>query len=266
MAPHLTRHFHRCHRSERPPHARAPHAGRMTCSGRSPGLRVTILPRLPGRCPNSPVASRRRTNRLQLRAQLRIWPPSRLRKPYRIPSADRSDQHPKRRHSKPSRLYCQWLRPHHRGVDARAPSGTTVISSKGPAAAAAPPGLTIRMISDVDATFPILPAIRAGLILPKTAIGKIALIADCVGDKHARESNTWPRFRFAASFLDRGPVAHRARFGQKFVFGRTSPHAHRCGQRAGSTCGSWSVRAGIEGGKAEPSTDAVEHRARRKQV
>src|SRR3984893_12662774 len=46
----------------------------MTSSGRSPGSRVITLPRLPGLCPKSPVAYRRRTHRLQLRAQLRIWP------------------------------------------------------------------------------------------------------------------------------------------------------------------------------------------------
>jgi hypothetical protein len=72
--PPSARHSCSCHRSERPPHARAPHAGRMTCPGRSPGLRVIILARLPGLCLKSPVAYRRRTHRLQLRAQLRIWP------------------------------------------------------------------------------------------------------------------------------------------------------------------------------------------------
>jgi len=36
-----------CHRSGRPPRARAPRGGRMTCSGRSPGSRVLILLRLP---------------------------------------------------------------------------------------------------------------------------------------------------------------------------------------------------------------------------
>src|SRR5271155_3939075 len=42
--------------AKEPPHARAPHAGRMTCSGRSPGWRVIILLRLPGFCRKSPVA------------------------------------------------------------------------------------------------------------------------------------------------------------------------------------------------------------------
>src|SRR5262245_9741070 len=38
-----------CHHSGRdPPRARAPHAGRMTGSGRSPGSRVIALLRLPG--------------------------------------------------------------------------------------------------------------------------------------------------------------------------------------------------------------------------
>src|SRR5262249_20121340 len=36
-----------CYHSGRPPRARAPHAGRMTCSGRSPGSRVVTLLRLP---------------------------------------------------------------------------------------------------------------------------------------------------------------------------------------------------------------------------
>src|SRR5262249_53688874 len=43
-----------CHHSGRPPHARAPHAGRMTCSGRSPGSRVVILLRLPKLCHTKP--------------------------------------------------------------------------------------------------------------------------------------------------------------------------------------------------------------------
>src|ERR1700733_2122195 len=34
--------------AKEPPHARAPRAGRMTCSGRSPGSRVVTLLRLPG--------------------------------------------------------------------------------------------------------------------------------------------------------------------------------------------------------------------------
>src|SRR5580693_6214302 len=42
--------------AKEPPHARAPHAGRMTCRGRSPGSRVIILLRLPGPCRSSPVA------------------------------------------------------------------------------------------------------------------------------------------------------------------------------------------------------------------
>jgi hypothetical protein len=102
-----TRHFQSCHRSERPPHARAPHAGRMTCSGRSPGLRVMTLPRLPGLRPKSPVAYRRRINRSQLRAQLRIWLAIDESKPHRIPFADRGDQHPKQEHSKLTRVCCQ---------------------------------------------------------------------------------------------------------------------------------------------------------------
>jgi len=39
-----------CHRSGRPLHARAPRAGRMTCSGRSPGSRVLARLRLPKLC------------------------------------------------------------------------------------------------------------------------------------------------------------------------------------------------------------------------
>ena len=39
-----------CHHSGRPLHARAPHAGRMTRSGRSPGSRVLALLRLPRPC------------------------------------------------------------------------------------------------------------------------------------------------------------------------------------------------------------------------
>src|SRR6266404_6426388 len=81
-----------CHHSGRPPHARAPHAGRMTCSGRSPGSRVIVLLRLPGLTHKSPVAFRRRTHRLQLRAQLWIWLTLDL-EPYQIPSADRDDRH-----------------------------------------------------------------------------------------------------------------------------------------------------------------------------
>src|ERR1700726_4116074 len=42
--------------AKEPPHGRAPHAGRMTCSGRSPGSRVITLLRLPGLCRKSPVA------------------------------------------------------------------------------------------------------------------------------------------------------------------------------------------------------------------
>src|SRR6202034_1089696 len=59
--------------AKEPPHARAPHAGWMTCSGRSPGSRVITLLRLPGLCLKSSVAYWRRTRRLQLRAQPRIW-------------------------------------------------------------------------------------------------------------------------------------------------------------------------------------------------
>jgi hypothetical protein len=45
----------------------------MTCSGRSPGSRVITPLRLPGSFVKDPVAFWRRTHRLQLRAQLRIW-------------------------------------------------------------------------------------------------------------------------------------------------------------------------------------------------
>jgi hypothetical protein len=79
----------------------------MTCSGRSPGSRVITPPRLPGPCPKSPVAYRRRTHRLQLRAQLRIWPAIDESKPHRIPFADQYDQRPKHGHSKLTRAPCQ---------------------------------------------------------------------------------------------------------------------------------------------------------------
>src|ERR1700726_1678061 len=89
---------------------RAPHAGRMTCSGRSPGSRVITPPRLPGPCPKSPVAYRRRTHRLQFRAQLRICPAIAESKPHRIPFADQYDQRPKHGHSKLTRAPCQGVK------------------------------------------------------------------------------------------------------------------------------------------------------------
>ena len=46
--------FHVSPQRKKPPRARAPHAGRMTCSGRSPGSRVTALLRLPGPCRAKP--------------------------------------------------------------------------------------------------------------------------------------------------------------------------------------------------------------------
>src|ERR1700719_2831334 len=54
--PPSARHFNHVTAAKEPPHARAPHAGRMTCPGRSPGSRVVILLRLPGPCRKSPVA------------------------------------------------------------------------------------------------------------------------------------------------------------------------------------------------------------------
>ncbi len=82
----------------------------MTCSGRSPGSRVITPPRLPGPCPKSAVAYRRRTHRLQLRAQLRIWPAIAESKPHRIPFADQYDQRPKHGHSKLTRAPCQGVK------------------------------------------------------------------------------------------------------------------------------------------------------------
>src|SRR5580704_1914431 len=55
-APSSARHFNHVTAAKEPPHARAPHAGRMTCLGRSPGSRVIALLRLPGLCQKSPVA------------------------------------------------------------------------------------------------------------------------------------------------------------------------------------------------------------------
>src|SRR5580692_349107 len=55
-APSSARHLNHVTAAKEPPHARAPHAGRMTCLGRSPGSRVIILLRLPGPCRKSPVA------------------------------------------------------------------------------------------------------------------------------------------------------------------------------------------------------------------
>ena len=59
------------HRSEEPPQARAPHAGWMTVQAGLLTCGSMLCFRLPGL--ESPVASWKRTHRLQLRAQLRIW-------------------------------------------------------------------------------------------------------------------------------------------------------------------------------------------------
>ncbi len=60
-----------CHRSKRPP-MRAPHAGRMTYSCRSPGSRIP--PFTGPSCKRVQWHFWRRIHRLQLRAQLRNWP------------------------------------------------------------------------------------------------------------------------------------------------------------------------------------------------
>ena len=82
----------------------------MTCSGRSPGSRVITLPRLPGLCLKSPVARRRKTHRLQLRAQLRIWPAINESKPHRILLLINVTSIPNTKHSKLTRISCQGAR------------------------------------------------------------------------------------------------------------------------------------------------------------
>src|SRR5215469_9189266 len=49
--------FHLSPQRKEPLRARAPHGGRMTCSGRSPGSRVIAFLRLPGPAWQSPVAT-----------------------------------------------------------------------------------------------------------------------------------------------------------------------------------------------------------------